>query len=113
MAQNSGVVYLGQNKVEVQSIDFPTMKNPAGKHIKHGVILKVVATNICCSDQHMVTGRTTAPVGMVLGHEITGEIIEAGDDVEYLKVGDTWSQFLSTSLADDAAPVESSRQAFA
>jgi glutathione-independent formaldehyde dehydrogenase len=88
MAQNSGVVYLGQNKVEVQSIDFPTMKNPAGKDIKHGVILKVVATNICGSDQHMVRGRTTAPAGMVLGHEITGEIIEAGDDVEYLKAGD-------------------------
>jgi glutathione-independent formaldehyde dehydrogenase len=88
MAQNSGVVYLGQNKVEVQSIDFPTMKNPAGKDIKHGVILKVVSTNICGSDQHMVRGRTTAPAGMVLGHEITGEIIEAGNDVEYLKVGD-------------------------
>ena len=88
MAQNSGVVYLGHNKVEVQSIDFQTMKNPAGQDIKHGVILKVVSTNICGSDQHMVRGRTTAPTGMVLGHEITGEIIEAGEDVEYLKVGD-------------------------
>ncbi len=88
MAENSGVVFLGQNKVEVQSIDFPKMQNPAGKKINHGVILKVVATNICGSDQHMVRGRTTAPTGMVLGHEITGEIIEAGSDVEYLKVGD-------------------------
>lgn len=88
MAENRGVVFLGQNKVEVQSIDFPKMQNPAGKKITHGVILKVVATNICGSDQHMVRGRTTAPSGMVLGHEITGEIIEAGDDVEYLKVGD-------------------------
>ena len=88
MAENSGVVYLGQNKVEIQSIDFPKMQNPAGKKIGHGVILKVVATNICGSDQHMVRGRTTAPTGMVLGHEITGEIIEAGADVEYLKVGD-------------------------
>jgi len=48
----------------------------------------VVSTNICGSDQHMVRGRTTAPTGMVLGHEITGEIIETGSDVEYLKVGD-------------------------
>jgi glutathione-independent formaldehyde dehydrogenase len=88
MAENSGVVFLGQNKVEVQSIDFPKMQNPAGKKINHGVILKVVATNICGSDQHMVRGRTTAPSGMVLGHEITGEIIEAGSDVEFLKVGD-------------------------
>ena len=88
MAENSGVVFLGQNKVEVQSIDFPKMQNPAGKQINHGVILKVVSTNICGSDQHMVRGRTTAPTGMVLGHEVTGEIIEAGSDVEYLKVGD-------------------------
>jgi glutathione-independent formaldehyde dehydrogenase len=88
MAENNGVVFLGQNKVEVQSIDFPKMQNPAGKKINHGVILKVVSTNICGSDQHMVRGRTTAPTGMVLGHEITGEIIEAGADVEYLKVGD-------------------------
>jgi glutathione-independent formaldehyde dehydrogenase len=88
MAENSGVVFLGQNKVEVQSIDFPKMQNPAGKKINHGVILKVVSTNICGSDQHMVRGRTTAPTGMVLGHEITGEIIEAGSDVEYLNVGD-------------------------
>jgi glutathione-independent formaldehyde dehydrogenase len=88
MAENTGVVFLGRNKVEVQSIDFPKMQNPAGKKINHGVILKVVSTNICGSDQHMVRGRTTAPTGMVLGHEITGEIIEAGSDVEYLKVGD-------------------------
>jgi glutathione-independent formaldehyde dehydrogenase len=88
MAENTGVVFLGRNKVEVQSIDFPKMQNPAGKKINHGVILKVVSTNICGSDQHMVRGRTTAPTGMVLGHEITGEIIEAGSDVEYLKSGD-------------------------
>src|ERR1700720_4778914 len=36
----------------------------------------------------MVRGRTTAPAGMVLGHEITGEIIEIGRDVEYLSKGD-------------------------
>jgi glutathione-independent formaldehyde dehydrogenase len=58
------------------------------KSIEHGVILKVVSTNICGSDQHMVRGRTTAPSGLVLGHEITGEIIEKGKDVEYLDIGD-------------------------
>jgi glutathione-independent formaldehyde dehydrogenase len=52
------------------------------------VILKLVSTNICGSDQHMVRGRTTAPAGMVLGHEITGEIVEKGRDVEFLNVGD-------------------------
>jgi glutathione-independent formaldehyde dehydrogenase len=88
MAENRGVVYLGPNHVEVQSIDYPKLENPAGKRIEHGVILRVVSTNICGSDQHMVRGRTTAPSGLVLGHEITGEIIEKGKDVEYLQTGD-------------------------
>ena len=33
MADNRGVVYLGPGKVEVQSIDFPELKNPKGKKI--------------------------------------------------------------------------------
>ncbi len=88
MASNRGVVYLGPGKVEVQSIDFPTMRAPNGRDITHAVILKVVTTNICGSDQHMVRGRTTAPAGLVLGHEITGEVIEKGADVETLAIGD-------------------------
>ena len=88
MASNRGVAYLGPGKVEIQSIDYPKLQNPQGKKIDHGVILKIVTTNICGSDQHMVRGRTTAPAGLVLGHEITGEIIEKGSDVEFLNVGD-------------------------
>ena len=60
MSGNRGVVYLGAGKVEVQKIDYPKMQDPRGKKIEHGVILKVVSTNICGSDQHMVRGRTTA-----------------------------------------------------
>ena len=78
---------MGTGKVEVQSIDFPKLAL-GGRKCEHGVILKTVATNICGSDQHMVRGRTTAPLGLILGHEITGEVIEAGRDVEFVKVGD-------------------------
>src|ERR1700738_4644430 len=85
---NRGVVYLKPGTVEVQKIDFPTLSNQAGMYIDHGVIHKVVTTNTCASDQHMVRGRTTAPAGMVLGHEITGEVIEKGRDVEDLDIGD-------------------------
>lgn len=88
MTGNRGVVYLGAGKVEVQAIDYPKMQDPRGRKIEHGVILKVISTNICGSDQHMVRGRTTAPLGMVLGHEITGEVIEKGADVENLQIGD-------------------------
>ncbi len=90
MPSNRGVAYIKPGVVEIQSIDFP--KLALGKRkCGHGVILRVVATNICGSDQHMVRGRTTAPAGLILGHEITGEVIEAGRDVEYIKVGDLCS----------------------
>ncbi|PBN41789.1 formaldehyde dehydrogenase, glutathione-independent [Sphingobium sp. D43FB] len=88
MSDNRGVVYLGAGKVEVQSIGDPKLEAPDGRRIEHAVILKVVTTNICGSDQHMVRGRTTAPEGLVLGHEITGEVIEKGADVEMLEIGD-------------------------
>ncbi|MQA96108.1 MAG: formaldehyde dehydrogenase, glutathione-independent [Streptosporangiales bacterium] len=87
---NRGVVYLGPGKVAVEDLDYPALElaEQNGRKLRHGVILKVIATNICGSDQHMVRGRTTAPAGQTLGHEITGEIVEAGPDVEFVKVGD-------------------------
>src|SRR3954467_3608167 len=100
MAGNRAVAYLGPGKVEVQEIDYPTLElkdgpgvNRAniGRKLPHGAILKNVATNICGSDQHMVRGRTTAPAGLVLGHEITGEVVDTGPDVEFIKVGDLCS----------------------
>ncbi|MGH3327294.1 MAG: formaldehyde dehydrogenase, glutathione-independent [Streptomycetales bacterium] len=97
MTANRAVIYRGPGKVAVETIDYPGFElrdgpgvNPAnvGRQCPHGVILKVAATNICGSDQHMVRGRTTAPEGLALGHEITGEVVEAGRDVEFIKIGD-------------------------
>ena len=96
MADNRGVAYIKPGEVEVQSIDFPgfVLKdgpgvNPAnvGRELPHAAILKIVSTNICGSDQHMVRGRTTAPADLILGHEITGEVIETGPGVEFIQVG--------------------------
>ena len=100
MADNRGVAYIEPGKVEVHDIDFPGFElkdgpgvNPAniGRKTPHGAILRIVSTNICGSDQHMVRGRTTAPPGLILGHEITGEVIETGPDVEFIEVGDLCS----------------------
>ena len=97
MAGNKAVAYIEPGKVEVQTIDYPKLEvqdgpgvHPAnvGRKTPHGAILKIVATNICGSDQHMVRGRTTAPAGLILGHEITGEVIETGPGVEFIKKGD-------------------------
>ena len=97
---NLAVSYAGAGKVELIDTPYPEFElkdgpgvHPAnvGRQVRHGVILRTIATNICGSDQHMVRGRTTAPVGLVLGHEITGEVVEVGRDVEFLKVGDVVS----------------------
>ncbi|MGO2053869.1 formaldehyde dehydrogenase, glutathione-independent [Glutamicibacter sp. BW80] len=97
---NLAVSYAGAGKVELIDSPYPEFElkdgpgaHPAniGRQVHHGVILRTIATNICGSDQHMVRGRTTAPEGLVLGHEITGEVIEVGRDVEFLKVGDVVS----------------------
>src|SRR5919112_3158092 len=97
MEGNKAVAYKAPGKVEVIDIDYPTFElkdgpgvNPAnvGRKVPHGAILRTVATNICGSDQHMVRGRTTAPTDLVLGHEITGEVVEVGSDVGVIKVGD-------------------------
>ncbi|KAA1024296.1 formaldehyde dehydrogenase, glutathione-independent [Pseudonocardia sp. EV170527-09] len=99
MPDNRVVVYKGPGQVAVESIDYPKLELPSdvvdglgiARKAPHAAILKIVTTNICGSDQHMVRGRTTAPVGQSLGHEITGEIVEVGDDVLFAKVGDICS----------------------
>lgn len=99
MTTNRVVVYKGPGKVAVEQIDYPKLELPddvvkglgVKKDAPHAAILKLVTTNICGSDQHMVRGRTTAPIGQTLGHEITGEVVEAGDDVLFVKPGDICS----------------------
>src|SRR5699024_12101666 len=87
MSKNRGVTYMGDGTVEVKDIDYPKLAL-GDRKCEHGVILKIITTNICGSDQHMVRGRTTDEKGMILGHEITGEVIELGRDVEFIKKGD-------------------------
>ena len=99
MSANRVVKFKGSGEVVVESIDYPKLEIPPdvakwlgiAPKAPHAAILKVVSTNICGSDQHMVRGRTTAAVGQSLGHEITGEIVEVGDDVLFVKKGDICS----------------------
>jgi len=100
VADNRCVVYQGPNEVTVEDIGYPKLEVPEyvannmgyrSTAAPHGVILRIVSTNICGSDQHMVRGRTSAPQGQTLGHEITGEVIELGDDVQFIKEGDLCS----------------------
>jgi glutathione-independent formaldehyde dehydrogenase len=99
MSGNKIVVYKEPGVVAVEDHDMPKLEVPAEvasamgmtRKAEHAVILRCVSTNICGSDQHMVRGRTTAPSGQTLGHEITGEVVEKGSDVQFVDVGDICS----------------------
>lgn len=88
MAGNRSFVFRGVKNMQVEDLDFPKLQMPNGKKAPHGVVLKIVASNICGSDLHIYRGSFPAPEGMVMGHEMTGEVLEIGSDVEFLKEGD-------------------------
>merc|ERR1712093_155316 len=87
MAGNKSVVYHGTRDLRVETVPYPKLEHNNRK-LEHAVILKVVSTNICGSDQHIYRGRFIVPKGHVLGHEITGEVVEKGSDVELMDIGD-------------------------
>jgi glutathione-independent formaldehyde dehydrogenase len=91
MPGNRVITFMEPMKIELQTFDYPKLVTPDGKKANHGAILKIVTTNICGSDQHIYHGRFSAPKGMVLGHEMTGEVVEVGSDVAFIKQGDLCS----------------------
>ncbi|NOK07242.1 alcohol dehydrogenase catalytic domain-containing protein, partial [Myxococcus xanthus] len=85
---NRAVVFHGTEDLRVDTVDYPKLEMPNGQKAPHGVILKLVATNICGSDLHIYRGSFPVPEGMLMGHEMTGQVVEVGPDVEFLSEGD-------------------------
>lgn len=52
------------------------------------VMIQVRACGVCHSDYSATTGRIPLPPPLVLGHEAAGTVVELGEDVEGLAVGD-------------------------
>jgi glutathione-independent formaldehyde dehydrogenase len=76
------LVYNGPRDVSVKNVPDAKLERPTD------VLVKITTTNICGSDLHMYEGRTDMEAGRVLGHENLGQVIEIGDAVERVKVGD-------------------------
>ncbi len=56
---------------------------------KHGeVLVKLAASGMCHSDEHLYTGDLPAPLPCIGGHEGSGVILEVGEGVTDLEVGD-------------------------
>ena len=76
------VVYKGPNQVSVEEVPDARIERPTD------VLVRITATNICGSDLHMYEGRTDFEVGRTFGHENMGEVIEVGNGVDAVKIGD-------------------------
>ena len=76
------LVYEGPRKVSIHDVPDPKIERPTD------ALVRITTTNICGSDLHMYEGRTTVERGKVLGHENLGEVIEVGEAVVRVKVGD-------------------------
>jgi threonine dehydrogenase-like Zn-dependent dehydrogenase len=85
---------------EVESLGYETVPEP--EVLASGdAILRVGLTAICGSDLHVYHGRETGlDRGTVMGHEMLGEIVEAGPSVRRFSVGDTVVCPFSTSCGD-------------
>jgi len=76
------LVYHGSRNVSVDNVSDARIERPTD------VLVRITSTNICGSDLHMYEGRTDMPPNAVLGHENLGEVIEVGEAVDRVEVGD-------------------------
>ncbi|KAK7819360.1 hypothetical protein U0070_025388, partial [Myodes glareolus] len=54
----------------------------------HEVRIKMVATGVCRSDDHAISGSITTPLPVILGHEGAGIVESVGEGVTSVKPGD-------------------------
>jgi threonine dehydrogenase-like Zn-dependent dehydrogenase len=77
------VCWCGVNDVRVEWVPDPKILDP------RDAIIRITLTAICGSDLHLYNGFIPAMrEGDILGHEFMGEVVEVGNQVENLKVGD-------------------------
>jgi len=76
------VVYQGPGDVAVADVPDARIEDP------NDILVRITTTNICGSDLHMYEGRTSFETGRTFGHENMGQVIEVGDAVRKVKVGE-------------------------
>lgn len=77
------VVYHGKGNISVDEVEMPTLKEPTD------AIIKVTSAAICGSDLHMFDGYLVGmKEGDILGHEFVGEVVEVGEAVQHVEVGE-------------------------
>lgn len=71
------------NELVIQEIEKPGISSP------RDVLFKVKRVGICGSDMHIYHGTNPlATLPRIVGHEVAGEVVEIGQEVSDIKVGD-------------------------
>jgi len=74
-------VLYGKEDIRYLEIEKPKIK-------ENEVLVKVAISGICGSDKSRVFGDTAKYYPIVLGHEFSGKIVEIGEKVTNIKIGD-------------------------
>lgn len=76
------VTFQAPGEVRVEERPDPELSDPGD------AIVAVEATGVCGSDLHIYHGRIAIEPGFTIGHEYVGTVLEAGDAVTRVGVGD-------------------------
>src|SRR5919106_5800837 len=77
----AAVLWEPRTRVEILDIELAPPKTGE-------VLVRIAACGVCASDLHVVDGDLPKPLPIVLGHEASGVVMEAGPGVERLREGD-------------------------
>lgn len=77
-------VFAGEGRLEIRDVPVPALQKDTD------ILVKIEACSVCGTDVHIlsVPPRYQAIPGTVLGHELVGEVVQAGAGVRTLKPGD-------------------------
>lgn len=91
----------GYDKMEYREVEVP-------KATDDKVLIEVAYTGICGSDIHTFKGEYKNPqTPVTLGHEFSGTVIEIGDQVKNVKVGDRVTSETTFTTCNDCRYCES------
>jgi alcohol dehydrogenase len=76
------VIFQAPGEVRVSEVPEPELAAPGD------AIVRIEATGVCGSDLHIFHGRVQIEPGFTIGHEYVGTVLEVGDDVREVAVGD-------------------------
>ncbi len=76
------VTFQAPGEVRVDDVPEPEISAPSD------AIVRIEATGVCGSDLHIYHGRVQIEPGFTIGHEYVGTVLEVGEDVHEVSVGD-------------------------